>query len=71
MPSCQYHPDYAPHPLRTRVSIPVDPINNQNLNIMVRIVDYKERKNSLGESFYALVIEGGMELTKSRETGRM
>ena len=36
---------------------------------MLRIVDYKERHNADGELFYALIIQGGIELVKSRETG--
>lgn len=36
---------------------------------MVTVVDVKERTNQKGESFYALVLQGGLELVKSRETG--
>lgn len=36
---------------------------------MVRIVDFKERKNSDGETFFALILQGGIELVKSTETG--
>jgi hypothetical protein len=38
---------------------------------MVRIVDYKERVNALGETFYSLILEGGMEFVKSKTTGRL
>ena len=37
---------------------------------MVRIVDYKKRTNSKGEEFFALILQGGLELVKSQETGR-
>ncbi|MBN2214879.1 MAG: hypothetical protein JW723_11595 [Bacteroidales bacterium] len=36
---------------------------------MVTIVDYAKRKNSEGEEFYALIVEGGLQMVKSRETG--
>jgi len=36
---------------------------------MVRIVDFKRRTNSNGEEFYALVLESGLELVKSKATG--
>lgn len=36
---------------------------------MVTVVDVKQRMNQKGESFYALVLQGGLELVKSRETG--
>ena len=36
---------------------------------MVRIVDFAERKNSAGETFYSLILQGGIELVKSQETG--
>lgn len=37
---------------------------------MVRIVDFAERKNSEGETFYALILQGGLEMVMSQETGR-
>jgi len=37
---------------------------------MVTIVDYRERQNSAGESFYALIVESGLEAVKSQETGK-
>ncbi len=37
---------------------------------MVTIVDFVKRKNSEGEEFNALILQGGIELVKSRETGR-
>ena len=37
---------------------------------MVRIVDFAERKNSAGETFYALILQGGLEMVLSTETGR-
>jgi len=36
---------------------------------MVTVTDYKERVNQKGEPFYALVLQGGLELVKSKETG--
>ena len=37
---------------------------------MVTIVDFVKRKNSKGEEFNALILQSGIELVKSRETGR-
>ena len=37
---------------------------------MTTIVDYVLRKNSDGEEFYALIVESGFEIIKSRESGR-
>ena len=37
---------------------------------MVKIVDFIRRKNSKGEEFNALILQSGIELVKSRETGR-
>jgi hypothetical protein len=36
---------------------------------MVRIIDYKVRQNSDGEPFLALIVQGGISLVKSQETG--
>jgi hypothetical protein len=36
---------------------------------MVKIIDFKVRTNSKGEQFCALVLQGGLELVKSKETG--
>ena len=36
---------------------------------MVTVVDFKERVNRNGEPFYALILQGGIELVKSQETG--
>ncbi|AHW60656.1 hypothetical protein SAMN05444285_12357 [Draconibacterium orientale] len=36
---------------------------------MVTIVDFKTRMNAEGEPFLALVVQGGIELVKSKETG--
>ena len=36
---------------------------------MVTIVDYKLRSNKVGEEFYALMLEGDIELVKSATTG--
>ena len=37
---------------------------------MVRIIDYAERTNSAEEKFYSLILQGGVEMVKSKETGR-
>ena len=37
---------------------------------MVRIVDFAERTNSDGEKFYALILQGSLDLVVSQETGR-
>ena len=37
---------------------------------MVTIVDYKTYQNENGENFYALVVQGGLEAVKSKETNR-
>ncbi len=37
---------------------------------MVTIVDFVKRQNKEGKDFYALILQGGMELVKSQETGR-
>ena len=36
---------------------------------MVRIIDYRVRQNSDGEPFLALIVQGGLQLVKSKETG--
>ena len=36
---------------------------------MVKIIDYRERTNSDGEEFFALILQGGLEMVKSKETG--
>jgi hypothetical protein len=42
---------------------------NQKLIIMVQIVGYAERVNSLGQKFFALILQSGLEMVKSKETG--
>jgi len=37
---------------------------------MVRIVSYAERHNAMGEVFYALILQSGIEMVKSNNTGR-
>jgi hypothetical protein len=37
---------------------------------MVTIIDFVKRKNLKGEEFNALVLQSGIELVKSHETGR-
>lgn len=36
---------------------------------MVKVISYSERQNSSGESFYALILQGDVELVQSKETG--
>ena len=36
----------------------------------VHIIDYKERLNAEGEPFFALILEGDVEMVQSQETGR-
>ena len=36
---------------------------------MVKIVNYSERNSEDGSTFFALVIQGGLEFVKSQETG--
>lgn len=37
---------------------------------MVRITNYAERHNALGETFFALILQGGIEMVKSNTTGK-
>jgi hypothetical protein len=37
---------------------------------MVTIVGYRERQNLAGVKFYSLVLQGGLEMVKSKQTGR-
>lgn len=37
---------------------------------MLRIIDAVPRVNSEGEEFYALILQDGLQLVKSQETGR-
>jgi len=37
---------------------------------MVKIVDFVKRQNKEGVEFNALILQGGIELVKSRESGR-
>lgn len=37
---------------------------------MVKIISAEKRMNSEGESFNALILQGGVELVMSKETGR-
>jgi hypothetical protein len=36
---------------------------------MITIVDYVKRQNKAGNDFYALILQGGIELVKSQDTG--
>ena len=37
---------------------------------MVTIVDYAKWQNSDGDDFYSLILQGGLEMVKSKETGQ-
>lgn len=37
---------------------------------MVRVIDYLERVNDEGESFYVLVLQGGIQMVKSKQTNK-
>lgn len=37
---------------------------------MVTVIDFKERQAKNGENFYVLILQGGVEMVKSAETGR-
>ncbi len=41
-----------------------------NFKTMVKIVDYKTYQKEDGTEFYALVVQGGVEVVKSQETNR-
>ena len=36
---------------------------------MVQIVDYAKRQNAEGEEFFALILQGSLEMVKSKESG--
>ena len=42
----------------------------QILSTMVTIVDYKQRVNAAGDPFFALIVQGGIELIQSGNTGQ-
>jgi hypothetical protein len=37
---------------------------------MVTIIDYAMRENSQGENFFALIVQSGLQVVKSKETGK-
>ena len=37
---------------------------------MVTVTDFKERTSGEDEKFYVLILQGGIEMVKSKETGR-
>ena len=43
---------------------------NSKFKIMVRIVNFNERQSEDGSTFFALTIQGGIELIKSKETSK-
>jgi hypothetical protein len=36
---------------------------------MVRIIDYKQHETAVGKTFYSLILQGGIAMVKSKETG--
>ena len=38
---------------------------------MVKVIDYKTRSNELGEDFNVLIVQGGVEPIKSKNTGKL
>lgn len=42
----------------------------QKLKTMVRIINYKERDKEDGTTFFVLELQGGIEMVKSKETGK-
>lgn len=48
-----------------------DFFNLLNLKTMVTIVDYKPFQKENGETFFGLVVQGGVEPVKSKVTGRL
>lgn len=44
--------------------------NLKILKTMVTIVDYKSYQKEDGEKFFGLIVQGGIEAVKSKETGR-
>jgi hypothetical protein len=36
----------------------------------VKIIDYQRKTNKDGEDFFLLVLQGGLQIVKSQETGR-
>jgi hypothetical protein len=52
-----------------RVGLPVSTIH-LNFHIMVTITDYALRTNTQGEEFFALILQGGVEMVKSKQTGK-
>ena len=37
---------------------------------MVQVIDYKARTSAAGEPFFALILQGGIELIQSQTTGQ-
>lgn len=37
---------------------------------MVTVIDFKERQSGDGEKFYVLILQGGVEMIRSKETNR-
>ncbi len=45
-------------------------MSNLKLIIMVKVVNYKKRTNYRGETFYSLILQGGVEAIISQQSGK-
>jgi len=61
---------FIPYELSPHKEIPCGVLYYLNHIKMVTIKDYAIRENTLGEKFCALIVQGGIEFMKSKETGR-
>lgn len=66
----QAYPPITPHALEGG-EIPSPLLSNPKCNTMVTITDYKTVLNKDGETFYALVVESGLEPVRSQKTGKL
>tara|TARA_Y100001978_G_C23525795_1_gene352501 strand:- start:224 stop:700 length:477 start_codon:yes stop_codon:yes gene_type:complete len=67
--------DYLPNTPPAELGHQIPGVNNSQiihlkLHVMVTIKSYEQRVNAAGEPFYALILQGGVELVKSTETGQ-
>ena len=44
--------------------------NSKKIKKMVRIISYKKRETEDGKEFFVLELQGGIEMVKSKETGK-
>jgi hypothetical protein len=45
--------------------------NSKKSRKMVRIINYKKRETEDGKEFFVLELQGGIEMVKSKETGKL